>query len=195
MYFVLYKSINSQRRRSLLSFNLCKTRIILLITIFFLQDFIKVMRWGDRSFWSLWASVEKSHKAIFKQLRAWDTALSEPAACHLSLPIKEEEEKATAVRKEERWLIILFFCRNFRGHGYFAAHFGVKVLHDGSRHPADRGSNPLLSVKEQELLSNRGVSSARERKVLLTGHRVEVRPAKPLRRHDPGHILTLHTNL
>ena len=61
-----------------------------------------MMRWGDRSFWSLWASVEKSHKAIFKQLRAWDTALIEPVAGHLALPLKEEGERAGGGGKEER---------------------------------------------------------------------------------------------
>uniref|UniRef100_A0A8B9KTP9 Midasin n=1 Tax=Astyanax mexicanus TaxID=7994 RepID=A0A8B9KTP9_ASTMX len=45
-----------------------------------LKDFVKISKWNDVSFWSIKQSVEKTHRTLFKFVKKFEAALSEPCA-------------------------------------------------------------------------------------------------------------------
>lgn len=67
--------------------SLCEDLTILTVPINLLniQEFVRVMRWGDYSFWSVKASVEKCHKTIARCKRKWISALDHPLSSALNL--------------------------------------------------------------------------------------------------------------
>ncbi|XP_064411298.1 midasin [Latimeria chalumnae] len=43
-----------------------------------LKDFVKISRWNDVSFWAIKQSVDKTHRMLFKFVKKFEAALSEP---------------------------------------------------------------------------------------------------------------------
>ncbi|KAH0622150.1 hypothetical protein JD844_024188 [Phrynosoma platyrhinos] len=64
-----------------------------------LKEFVKICKWNDVSFWAVKQSVEKTHKTLFKFMKKFEAALSEP--CRSALVETTKEEQLVSLQKQE----------------------------------------------------------------------------------------------
>ncbi|XP_072854872.2 midasin isoform X1 [Pogona vitticeps] len=64
-----------------------------------LKEFVKICKWNDVSFWAVKQSVEKTHRTLFKFIKKFETALSEP--CQSALVEIAREEQLISLQKQE----------------------------------------------------------------------------------------------
>ncbi|KAL2081973.1 hypothetical protein ACEWY4_021791 [Coilia grayii] len=70
-----------------------------------LKDFVKISRWNDVSFWAIKQSVEKTHRTLFKFVKKFEAALSEPCAPALVEQGNSASADAVDVNPEETPLL------------------------------------------------------------------------------------------
>uniref|UniRef100_A0A803SWY9 Midasin n=1 Tax=Anolis carolinensis TaxID=28377 RepID=A0A803SWY9_ANOCA len=64
-----------------------------------LKGFVKICKWNDVSFWAVKQSVEKTHRTLFKFMKKFEAALSEP--CRSALVETAKEEQLVSLLKQE----------------------------------------------------------------------------------------------
>ncbi|KAJ7341746.1 hypothetical protein JRQ81_006597 [Phrynocephalus forsythii] len=64
-----------------------------------LKEFVKICKWNDVSFWAVKQSVEKTHRTLFKFIKKFEAALSEP--CQSALVETAKEEPLISLEKQE----------------------------------------------------------------------------------------------
>ncbi|KAJ6665782.1 hypothetical protein lerEdw1_001254 [Lerista edwardsae] len=63
-----------------------------------LKEFVKISKWNDVSFWAVKQSVEKTHRVLFKFIKKFEAALSEP--CRSAL-VETAKEQLVSLHKQE----------------------------------------------------------------------------------------------
>ncbi|XP_066468783.1 midasin [Tiliqua scincoides] len=63
-----------------------------------LKEFVKISKWNDVSFWAVKQSVEKTHRTLFKFIKKFEAALSEP--CQSALVETTKEQLVSSQRQE-----------------------------------------------------------------------------------------------
>ncbi len=58
-------------------------------TVFHFQGFVKIARWNDMNFWSVKATVEKTHKTLHKYMKELEEGLNAKVSPYLTANIKD----------------------------------------------------------------------------------------------------------